>query len=213
MYNFSFIKLNKQNMKHQLPELPYALNDLEPVISKETMEYHYGKHLQGYINNLNKLIEKSPFEDQTLEEIVKTSDGGIYNNAAQTFNHTFFFLSLSPNGGGEPKGKLRERIDKNWGSFEEFKREFTQQAASIFGSGWMWLQSDFAGDLSLSKESNAGCPLTLPRVPILTVDVWEHAYYIDYRNLRADFLEKIWTIINWDVVEKRYEEILNEPVS
>lgn len=192
-------------MKFELPQLPYSLDSLAPSITKETMNYHYGKHLQTYIDNLNNLIVNTPFEKQKLETIVVTSEGGIYNNAAQAYNHIFYFDTLSPIGGGEPQGKLKEAIDKKWGSFEAFKKEFSDSAVSIFGSGWMWLQCDAEGKLSVSKEGNAGCPLTKSLIPLLTIDVWEHAYYLDKQNRRAAYVQSIWDIINWRKVEERYE--------
>lgn len=192
-------------MKFELPQLPYSLDALEPVISKETLEYHYGKHLQTYIDNLNTLIKDTPFENKKLEEIILTSDGAIFNNAAQTWNHIFYFYTLSPIGGGEPDGKLKEPIDKKWGSFENFKKEFSNAANSIFGSGWAWLASDSAGNLSIEKESNAGNPITKSLNPLLTIDVWEHAYYLDHQNRRAEYTKGIWDIIDWDKVEERYK--------
>ena len=192
-------------MKFELPKLPYAQDSLEPAISKETMSYHYGKHLQTYIDNLNKLIEGSEFAKMPLEEIIKKSDGGIFNNAAQTFNHTFYFETFSPNGEKAPKGKLARAIEKKWGSFDAFKEEFSAAAVSLFGSGWAWLSKDSNGEPVITKESNAGCPLTSGLVPLLTIDVWEHAYYLDCQNRRAEYVKKIWEIIDWAVVEKRFE--------
>ena len=169
------------------------------------MSYHYGKHLQTYIDNLNKLIEGSEFAKMPLEEIIKKSDGGIFNNAAQTFNHTFYFETFSPNGEKAPKGKLAKAIEKKWGSFDAFKEEFSAAAVSLFGSGWAWLSKDSNGEPVITKESNAGCPLTSGLVPLLTIDVWEHAYYLDCQNRRAEYVKKIWEIIDWAVVEKRFE--------
>ena len=193
-------------MKFELPQLPYSLDALEPVISKETLEYHYGKHLQAYIDNLNALIKDTPFENKKLEEIISASDGAVFNNAAQTWNHIFYFYTLSPTGGGEPKEKLKEAIDKKWGSFEHFKKEFSQAANSLFGSGWVWLTSDADGNLSIEKESNAGNPITRSLKPLLTIDVWEHAYYLDHQNRRAEYTKGIWDIIDWGKVEERYND-------
>lgn len=191
-------------MKFELPVLPYATDALEPVISKQTVELHYGKHLQTYITNLNNLVPGTKFENADLETIVKESDGAIFNNAGQTLNHNIYFLSFSPNGGGEPKGKLAEAINAEWGSFENFKKEFNAAAVSVFGSGWAWLAKDASGKLQITKEQNAGNPLTKGLTPLLGIDVWEHAYYLDYQNRRADHLNEIWKIINWDAVEARY---------
>lgn len=191
-------------MKFELPVLPYATDALEPVISKQTIELHYGKHLQTYITNLNNLIPGTKFENADLETIVKESDGAIFNNAGQTLNHNIYFLSFSPNGGGEPKGKLAEAIKAEWGSFENFKKEFNAAAVSVFGSGWAWLAKDASGKLQITKEQNAGNPVTKGLTPLLGIDVWEHAYYLDYQNRRADHLNEIWKIINWDAVEARY---------
>ncbi len=191
-------------MKYELPKLPYAINALEPVISQKTIEFHYGKHHQTYVTNLNNLIAGTEFENLTLEEIVEKSDGAIFNNAAQVWNHTFYFLSFSPQGGGSPKGKLAETIIKTWGSFENFQKEFNTAATTLFGSGWAWLVKDQSGALSIVKESNAGNPLTKGLSPVLTFDVWEHAYYLDYQNRRADYLAALWSLIDWDVVSARY---------
>ncbi len=191
-------------MKYELPQLPYAINALEPVISQKTIEFHHGKHHQTYVTNLNNLIAGTEFENSTLEEIIKKSNGAIFNNAAQVWNHTFYFFSFSPQGGGSPKGKLAEAIDKTWGSFENFQKEFNTAATTLFGSGWAWLVKDSAGTLSIVKESNAGNPLTKGLSPILTFDVWEHAYYLDYQNRRVDYLTALWKLIDWDVVSARY---------
>ncbi|MBS2098036.1 superoxide dismutase [Carboxylicivirga linearis] len=191
-------------MTFELPKLPYALDALEPVISKTTLEFHYGKHHQAYVNNLNNLIKGTEFEDADLETIVKKSDGGIFNNGAQVWNHTFYFTSFSPNGGGTPKGKLAEAIDSTFGSFEKFKEEFSQAAATLFGSGWAWLVKKADGSLAIVKESNAGNPMTQGDTPILTCDVWEHAYYLDKQNARPKYIEDFWKIIDWDVVSERF---------
>jgi Fe-Mn family superoxide dismutase len=189
-------------MTHRLPELPYAKNALEPYMSAETLEYHYGKHHQTYVDNLNKLIAGTEFENLSLEDIIKRSSGGLFNNAAQVWNHTFFWSCLSPNGGGAPSGKLAEAIDKAFGSFEQFRERFTQTALTTFGSGWAWLVKNADGSLDIVSTSNAGTPMTDGRQALLTCDVWEHAYYIDYRNARAKFLENFWNIVNWDFVAK-----------
>ncbi|MGL4328970.1 MAG: superoxide dismutase [Tannerellaceae bacterium] len=191
-------------MKFELPKLPYANNALEPVISEETINFHYGKHHQAYVNNLNNLIQGTKFENADLVTIIKESDGPIFNNAAQVWNHTFYFNSFKPNGGGAPKGKLAEAINATWGSFDNFKKEFNTASTGLFGSGWAWLVKDKDGKLSIIKESNAGNPLTKGLTPILTFDVWEHAYYLDYQNRRPDHVNALWDIINWDVVEERY---------
>jgi len=190
-------------MKLSLPELPYKLNALEPVISARTIEFHYGKHHQAYVTNLNKLLPGSPFENASLEEIVLKSDGGIFNNAAQVWNHTFYWESLSPKGGGEPKGKLMEAIEESFGNFIKFKEEFSQAAATLFGSGWAWLVKNTDGKLEIVKESNAGNPLRNGKKPLLTCDVWEHAYYLDYQNRRPDYIESFWKLPDWKKVEER----------
>ncbi|MBO7233669.1 MAG: superoxide dismutase [Paludibacteraceae bacterium] len=197
-------------MKFTLPALPYAPNALEPAISQQTIEYHYGKHLPAYINNLNKLIEGTEWENAELAEIVRTSEGAVFNNAAQVWNHTFYFESFSPEGGGEPVGALRSAILTRWGSFGAFKEEMNKAALGLFGSGWVWLVSDRKGHVSIMSESNAGNPLTKGYIPLLTFDVWEHAYYIDYRNQRADHLMHIWGIIDWKLIEQRYLNRLNK---
>lgn len=191
-------------MKFELPKLPYATDALEPVIGKQTIELHYGKHLQTYITNLNNLIQGTKFENADLETIVKESDGAIFNNAGQTLNHNIYFLSFSPNGGGEPKGKLAEAINAEWGSFENFKKEFNTAGTAVFGSGWVWLAKDKDGKLHITKEANAGNPLTKGYTPLLGFDVWEHAYYLDYQNRRADHLTELWKIIDWNAVGDRY---------
>lgn len=197
-------------MNFQLPVLPYANNDLEPVIGAGTIDFHYGKHHLTYVNNLNNLIKGTTFESMSLEEIILKSDGAIFNNAAQVWNHTFYFFSFkkahagATNTAEAAKGALAGAIDSEWGSFENFKKEFNAAALSLFGSGWAWLVKDSAGKLSIVKESNAGNPLTKGLTPILTFDVWEHAYYLDYQNRRADYLTALWTIIDWDVVSARF---------
>lgn len=189
-------------MSFTLPALPYALDALSPKISKETLEYHYGKHHQAYVNNLNKLIVGTPFEALSLEEIIQQSSGAIFNNAAQVWNHTFYWHSLSPQGGGEPSGELAAEITKTFGSFAEFKEKFSQVAVSTFGSGWAWLVQTSDKKLEIISTSNAGTPIKDGLTPLLTCDVWEHAYYIDYRNVRPDYVEAFWSLVNWDFAAK-----------
>ena len=191
-------------MTYELPKLPYAADALAPVISQETIEYHFGRHEQTYINNLNKLIAGTPYEDENIETIIKKSEGALFNNASQAWNDIFYFFTFSPHGGGEPEGKLREAIEKQWESIDHFKKEFEETGTGLFGSGWVWLSKDKDGKLVISKESNAGNPMTKGLTPILTFDVWEHAYYLDYQNRRADHLHKLWDIVDWKVVESRY---------
>lgn len=192
-------------MTFELPALPYANDALAPHISAETIEYHYGKHHQTYVTNLNNLVPGTEFEGLTLEEIVKKSSGGIFNNAAQVWNHTFYWNCLSPNGGGAPTGGLANAIERTFGSFDKFKEEFAKCAVTTFGSGWAWLVKNANGSLELVSTSNAGCPLTAGQTPILTCDVWEHAYYIDFRNLRPKYLEAFWALVNWDFASANYD--------
>ncbi|GGI87222.1 superoxide dismutase [Legionella impletisoli] len=189
-------------MSFTLPQLPYPKDALKPYISEETLEYHYGKHHQAYVNNLNKLIDGTQYANMELEEIIKQSSGGVFNNAAQVWNHTFYWHCMSPNGGGEPTGQLLEAINQSFGSFDKFKEEFTKTAASTFGSGWAWLVQDEDGKLNVMSTSNAGTPMTDGLKAILTCDVWEHAYYIDYRNARPEYLNSFWNLVNWDFAEK-----------
>lgn len=189
-------------MPHTLPELPYAKTALAPHISAETLDYHYGKHHQTYVTNLNNLIPGTEFEKMSLEEIVMKSSGGIFNNAAQIWNHTFYWHSLSPQGGGAPTGALGDAINKTFGSFDEFKKIFTQTALTTFGSGWAWLVKNKDGSLAIVSTSNAACPLTAGQKPLLTCDVWEHAYYVDYRNARANYVAAFWNLVNWDFAAK-----------
>ena len=191
-------------MSHQLPELPYAMDALEPHISRETLEYHYGKHHATYVTKLNGLIEGSAHADASLEDIVRNSDGGVFNNAAQIWNHTFYWNSLSPQGGGAPSGELAEAINKSFGSFDEFKKTFTDKATTLFGSGWAWLVKKADGTLAITQTSNAETPLTGDDTPLLTCDVWEHAYYIDYRNARPGYLAAWWELVNWDFASANY---------
>ncbi len=190
-------------MEHKLKTLPYSIEALEPIISKETLEYHYGKHHQTYVTNLNKLIIGTEFENLALEEIIKKASGGIFNNAAQVFNHTFYWNCLAPNAGGEPNGNIAEAINQAFGSFAAFKEKFSQTAVTTFGSGWAWLVKDKDGKLEIVSTSNAGNPLTDGKKPLLTCDVWEHAYYIDYRNNRLTYVEKFWSLVNWDFVASK----------
>lgn len=187
-------------MEHKLPSLPYGMEALEPTISKETLEFHYGKHHQAYVTNLNKLIVGTEFENMSLEDIILKSSGGIFNNAAQVFNHTFYWNCLAPNAGQEPQGPLAEAINESFGSFADFKEKFTQTAVGTFGSGWAWLVKDEKGKLGIVSTSNAGNPMTDGKKPLLTCDVWEHAYYIDYRNARPSYVEQFWNLVNWDFV-------------
>ena len=188
-----------------LVALPYAPEALEPVISRETIEYHYGKHLQTYVDNLNKLVAGTEFESMPLEQIVANAQGAIFNNAGQVLNHNLYFTQFSPvkTDNHTPKGAILEAINRDFGSFEAFKADFEQKGVSLFGSGWVWLAADKDGKLVITQESNAGNPVTKGLKPLLTMDVWEHAYYIDYRNRRAEHLKSLWQIINWDEVEKR----------
>jgi len=190
--------------KYELPKLPYALDALQPYISQETLEYHYGKHHKAYIDNLNKLIVNTEFENLSLEETIKKSSGGIFNNAAQVWNHTFYWHCLSPKSSQEPTGKLADAIQKKFGSFDEFKKLFSQTAISTFGSGWAWLAKNTDGSLEIISTSNAGTPMQQNKQALLTCDVWEHAYYIDYRNARPTYVEKFWNLVNWDFVASNF---------
>lgn len=192
-------------MEHQLPELPYAMDALEPTLSKETLEYHYGKHHQTYVNNLNNLIPGTEYADMALEEIIKKAPaGGIFNNAAQVYNHTFYWNCLSPNGGAEPTGAVADAINAAFGSFADFKEKFSTSAATNFGSGWTWLVKNADGSVGILNTSNAGSALAEGVTPLLTVDVWEHAYYIDYRNARPKYLAAFWDLINWEFVSTNF---------
>lgn len=187
-----------------LPELPYAIDALEPQISKETLEYHYGKHHATYVAKLNPLIEGTDLADADLETIIKNSEGGVFNNAAQVWNHTFYWNCLSPNGGGEASGPVAEAINAAFGSFEDFKEQFTNSAVNNFGSGWTWLVKNTDGSVSIVNTDDADTPLTTDAKPLLTVDVWEHAYYIDYRNSRPAYMEAFWSLVNWDFVNQNF---------
>ncbi|ART81440.1 superoxide dismutase [Fe] [Oceanisphaera profunda] len=191
-------------MAFELPALPYAKNALLPHISEETLEYHYGKHHNSYVVNLNNLVPGTEFEGKSLEEIIKTSAGGIFNNAAQIWNHTFYWHCLAPNGGGEPTGALADAIKAAFGSFDAFKEEFTKSCVTNFGSGWTWLVKNADGTVAIANTSNAGCPLTGDATPLLTCDVWEHAYYIDYRNVRPDYVKAFWSLVNWEFAAENF---------
>lgn len=190
-------------MKFELPPLPYAMNALEPFISSKTLEFHYGKHHQAYVDNLNKLIVGTPFENATLEEMIKKAEGPIFNNAAQVWNHTFYWNCFKLQGGGAPKAKLADIMEKQFGSFEEFKKQFSAKAIALFGSGWVWLVRKADGSLDIVSESNAGNPLRNDLIPILVIDVWEHAYYLDKQNKRAEYVEAFWNLIDWEIVANR----------
>jgi len=192
--------VKEEIMEHKLPELPYAKDALAPHISAETIEYHYGKHHKAYVDNINRLIPGTEFEKMSLEDIIRKSSGGIFNNAAQIWNHAFYWNCLSPKGGGEPTGELANALTKQFESFAQFKEKFTNAAATLFGSGWAWLVKNSDGSLSIEAMSNAGTPLKDGRKALLTCDVWEHAYYIDYRNARAGYVEAFWKLVNWEFV-------------
>jgi Fe-Mn family superoxide dismutase len=190
----------------ELPKLPYELDALQPYISKETLEYHYGKHHQAYVTNLNNLIKDTEFASMSLEDIIMKSSGGMFNNAAQVWNHTFYWHCMTPKSSGQPSGALADAINKKWGSFDEFKKAFTQSAITCFGSGWTWLVKNAQGELEIVNTSNAALPMKDGKKALLTCDVWEHAYYIDYRNLRAKYVENFWQLANWDFVGKNFVE-------
>lgn len=191
-------------MTYELPELPYEKNALEPHISAETLEYHHGKHHAAYVANLNKLVAGTQFEGKPLEEIINKSDGGIFNNAAQIWNHSFYWNCLSPNGGGAPGGDLGKAIASTFGSFDEFKEKFTASAVGNFGSGWTWLVKNPDGSIEIVNTSNAGNPLPTGQIPLLTCDVWEHAYYIDYRNARPAYVGAFWNLVNWEFAANNF---------
>lgn len=189
-------------MEHKLPELPYSKDALLPYISPETLDYHHGKHHNAYVTKLNELIKGTEFADMTLEEIILKSSGGMFNQAAQVYNHTFYWNCLAPKAGGTPTGAVADGINATWGSFEKFKEEFSASAAGNFGSGWTWLVKDGAGALKIVNTTAAGCPLTDKLTPVLTLDVWEHAYYVDFRNARPKYIEAFWSLVNWDFANK-----------
>ncbi|MFL2750164.1 MAG: superoxide dismutase [bacterium] len=192
-------------MAFSLPPLPYEMNALEPHISSETLEFHYGKHHQTYINNLNGLVEGTDNASKSLEEIIMSSDGGLFNNAAQVWNHTFYWNCMGPNGGGNPTGSAADAISQAFGSFDNFKDQFSKSAATNFGSGWTWLVKNSSGAVEIQNTSNAGCPMTSGNKAVLTIDVWEHAYYVDKRNARPAYIESWWNLVNWDYVNSQLE--------
>lgn len=194
-------------MEHTLPELPYALGALEPHISKETLRFHHGKHHATYVKKLNKLIQNTEFADKSLEEIVRSADGEIFDNAAQVWNHNVYWQSLSPQGGEQPEGKLAETINRSFDSFEGFQEKFNQTAKKLFGSGWIWLTADAQGRLEIEATQNADTPLRRDKTILLACDVWEHAYYIDYRNARADYLGAFWYLVNWHYAAEQYSGV------
>lgn len=189
-------------MEHKLPELPFTKDALQPHISAETLDYHYSKHHNAYVTNLNNLIKGTAFENMTLEEIIMKAEGGLFNNAAQVWNHTFYWNCLAPNGGGAANGKIGEMITKKWGSFDKFKEEFTKAATTNFGSAWTWLVLNKQGDIEIYNTSNAQTPMTAGLKALMTIDVWEHAYYIDYRNARPNYINAFWNLVNWNFVNK-----------
>lgn len=191
-------------MSFTLPKLPYLYDALEPYISARTLEFHHGKHHQAYVNNVNNLIQGTPFEKATLEEIILKSEGGIFNNGAQVFNHTFYFEQFSPEGCREPQGALKEAIERDFGSVDDFLAQFNKAASTLFGSGWAWLVVTPQGTLAIVQTSNAGCPLRDGHKPLLTCDVWEHAYYIDKQNLRPKYVEDFWKVVDWKVISRRF---------
>lgn len=191
-------------MIYELPDLPYAEDALEPAISRRTVEFHYGKHEKTYIDNLNRLIKGTEYEDAELEDIITNASGALFNNASQAWNHIFYFFTFSPEGRREPQGELRKAIDRDFGSFEKFKEAFVDAGVGLFGSGWVWLSHDETDKLLITQGSNAENPLKDGLFPMLTFDVWEHAYYLDYQNRRADALRQLWDIVDWEVVESRY---------
>lgn len=192
-------------MKFTKPRLPYSISDLEPVISATTIDFHYGKHEQAYIDNLNRLIEGTEYQDMALEAIIRNSDGPLFNNASQAWNHIFYFFQFAPGGLKGPGGRLAEQIIDQFGSIEEFKKKFEEAGTSLFGSGWVWLSADEGGKLYITQGKNAENPMTEGLRPLMVFDVWEHAYYLDYQNRRAEYLHKIWDIVDWDVIEERYQ--------
>ena len=191
-------------MKYSQPRLPYPVDALQPVISARTIDFHYGKHEKAYIDTLNSLIEGTEFADMPLEEIIVKSEGKLFNNASQAWNHIFYFFQFAPDGLKEPAGRLREKIDGQFGSFEEFKKKFEEAGATLFGSGWVWLSCDDKGELYITQGGNPSNPMTDGLRPLLTFDVWEHAYYLDYQNKRADYLHRLWDIVDWDIIGIRY---------
>lgn len=193
-------------MSFELPKLPYPKDALEPYISEKTLEFHYGKHHQAYVTKVNDLSKGTPFENESLEEIIKKADGGVFNNGAQVWNHTFYFFQFSPDGCKEPKDELKKAIEAKFGSVEKFKEEFSNAAATLFGSGWAWLVKNENGELEIVQTANAGNPLRDGKTPLLTCDVWEHAYYLDKQNARPKYIEDFWKILDWKVISERYSE-------
>ena len=193
-------------MAFSQPDLAYNLEALAPLVSEELMHYHYNKHHAAYFKKLNALVDGKPESGMTLEEVVKSSSGGIFNNAAQAWNHTFFWDCISPDGGGKPQGELAQAIERRFGGFDAFKKEFSAKAAALFGSGWAWLATDAQGELDIMPLSNADTPLKHGKTPIFTLDVWEHAYYIDYRNERPRFIDQFWDVVNWSFVTYSYTQ-------
>lgn len=191
-------------MTFELPALPYEKTALEPHISSETLDYHYGKHHQAYVTKLNDALPGSEFEGKSLEEIIKSASGGVFNNAAQIWNHTFYWNSLSPNGGGEPSGALADAVNAKWGSYDKFVEDFSAKAAGNFGSGWTWLVKTAAGELDIVNTDDAECPITDGHTPLVTCDVWEHAYYIDYRNARPEYVKAFFKLVNWDFAAENF---------
>lgn len=194
-------------MAFELPQLPYAKNALEPYISEKTLEYHYGKHHQAYVNKVNDMVKGSEFENATLEEIIKKADGGIFNNGAQVWNHTFYFEQFNLQGSKEPDGELKKSLETKFGSVAAFKEKFSDAAATLFGSGWTWLVVNEAGELEIVQTSNAGNPLKIDKKPIMTCDVWEHAYYLDKQNARPKYVEDFWKVLDWKVISQRFENM------
>ena len=203
----SFLTIQAQKAPFELIQLPYETGALAPVISQTTVEYHHGKHLKGYVTNLNRLIKGTVYEDMDLKDIIaKSKSGAIFNNAGQTLNHNLYFLQFSPKGGGVPTGKLAKAINKEWGSFDKFKEELMRRGNGLFGAGWIWLSKDAKGKLVISEEVNGSNPVAHGLIPLLGFDLWEHAYYLDYQNRRADHLKQLWNIVDWKVVEGRFEK-------
>jgi superoxide dismutase, Fe-Mn family len=192
-------------MTHELPALPFAETALEPHISAETLHYHHGKHHATYVSNLNELLSGTELELRPLEEIIRLASGKLFNNAAQVWNHTFYWNCLSPKGGGQPEGPLAAVLEQRFGSFDQLKQQFNDAAKSLFGSGWVWLVKDASGNVSIEPMSNAGTPIQKGNTPLLTCDVWEHAYYIDYRNARPKYLDGFWSVVNWEFVARQYQ--------
>ena len=201
------LTLQAQKYPFQLIELPYSTDALAPVISQKTIEYHHGKHLNGYVNNLNRLVKDTDYEKMSLKDIIRQSkEGSVFNNAGQTLNHNLYFLQFSPYGGGAPQAELGKAIIKEWGSFDNFKKEFVERGNALFGAGWIWLAKDDKDSLFITEEANGSNPIAHGLTPLLGVDLWEHAYYLDYQNRRSDHLNQLWNIINWKVIEERYHQ-------